>query len=98
MTVLARTDGADARAVTAAALAFCQEVEGAGYRPMLYFSRHIAETYYELEQVAQYPFWVAEYRSSPIFQYDFEMWQYTEKGAVDGIQADVDMDLRLTKE
>lgn len=91
----ARTDGMDSAAVTAAALAFCQEVEQAGYQPMIYFNRYIAYLLYDLDQVDQYPFWLAEYGSVPGFYYDFSMWQYTDSGQVAGIQGPVDMNLYL---
>ena len=89
----ARTDGVDSNTVTAAANAFCQEVEQAGYQPMIYFNRYIAYLHYNLEDVAQYPFWIAEYGSSPNFRYDFQIWQYTDSGTVDGIQGPVDMNI-----
>ena len=41
-----------------------------------------------------YPFWFAEYdKAAPTFYYHFQMWQYTSKGSVDGIQGNVDMNL-----
>lgn len=89
----ARTDGVDSNTITAAANAFCQEVEQAGYQPMIYFNRYIAYLHYNLEDVAQYPFWIAEYGSSPNFRYDFQIWQYTDSGTVDGIQGPVDMNI-----
>ena len=91
----ARTDGVGSAAVTGAALAFCQAVEKAGHQPMIYFNRYIAYLHYDLEEVAQYPFWIAEYGSSPNFRYDFQIWQYTDSGKVDGIQGGVDMNIRL---
>lgn len=92
----ARTDGVDSATVTAMANAFCQIVEGAGYRPMIYFNRYIAYLLYDLEEVDQYPFWLAEYDQTPQFYYGFQIWQYTDKGRVDGIQGGVDMNIRLT--
>ena len=89
----ARTDGVDSHTVTAAANAFCQAVEQAGYQPMIYFNRYIAYLHYNLEDVAQYPFWIAEYGPSPAFRYDFCVWQYTDSGQVDGIQGPVDMNI-----
>lgn len=60
---------------------------------MIYFNRYIAYLHYNLEDVAQYPFWIAEYGSSPNFRYDFQIWQYTDSGTVDGIQGPVDMNI-----
>lgn len=86
----ARTDGMTSAQVTAAANAFCQTVEQAGYRPMIYFNQYIGYLLYDLDQVVQYPFWLAEYNAVPSFYYDFEMWQYTSSGSVSGISGKVD--------
>ena len=86
----ARTDGMTSSQVTAAANAFCQMVEEAGYRPMIYFNQYIGYLLYDLDQVVQYPFWLAEYNAVPSFYYDFEMWQYTSSGSVSGISGKVD--------
>ncbi len=40
--------------VTAAANAFCQTVEEAGYQPMIYFNQYIGYLLYDLDQVVQY--------------------------------------------
>lgn len=92
----ARTDGVGSATVTAMANAFCQEVEDAGYEPMIYFNRYIAYLIYELSGVAEYPFWIAEYGASPEFYYDYQIWQYTDSGRVNGIDGPVDMNIRLT--
>ena len=86
----ARTDGMTSGQVTAAANAFCQTVEEAGYQPMIYFNQYIGYLLYDLDQVVQYPFWLAEYNAVPSFYYDFEMWQYTSSGSVSGISGKVD--------
>ena len=92
----ARTDGVGSATVTAMANAFCQEVENAGYQPMIYFNRYIAYLIYELSGVADYPFWIAEYGDTPQFYYDYQIWQYTDSGKVNGINGPVDMNIRLT--
>lgn len=91
----ARTDGMDSATLTAMANAFCQEIGEAGYQPMIYFNRYIAYLLYDLEGVSQYPFWLAQYGATPDFYYGFRMWQYTEKGRVDGVQGEVDLNIRL---
>lgn len=91
----ARTDGVDSATVTAAANAFCRIIEEAGYRPMIYFNQHIAYLCYDLEGVAQYPFWLAQYSPAPDFYYDFQMWQFTDAGQVAGISGKADLNLRL---
>ena len=91
----ARTDGVGSATVTAMAQAFCQEVESAGYQPMIYVNRYIAYLIYELGGVADYPFWIAEYGETPEFYYDYQIWQYTDSGKVAGINGPADMNIRL---
>ncbi len=91
----ARTDGVSPSTVSAMAGAFCETVAAAGYTPMIYFNLQIGYLLYDLEGVAEYPFWLAQYGASPGFYYDFEMWQYTSSGRVAGIEGPVDLNLRL---
>ncbi len=43
----------------------------------------------------EYDFWLAQYSDTPDFYYDFQMWQYSSTGSVDGISGDVDLNLQL---
>lgn len=89
----ARTDNVDTKTLTAAAQAFCQIIEQAGYQPMIYLNQYMAYLRYDLAQVCGYPFWLAQYSEQPDFPYEFWMWQYTDQGEVDGIRGNVDLNL-----
>ena len=89
----ARTHEMEGEALTDCALAFCELVATAGYTPMVYFNQDIGYFYYQLDELDQYPFWLAEYDSKPDFFYDFEIWQYTHTGTVPGSQGSVDLNL-----
>lgn len=96
-----RTQNTGADAITAAALAFCEAVEGAGYIPMMYASP--SKVYNTLgdymDWLAEYPFWLAHYTkgmSPTSYRYRFDMWQYTSSGRVPGIEGNVDMNICLT--
>ena len=89
----ARTHEMEGEALTDCALAFCELVATAGYTPMVYFNQDIGYFYYQLDELDQYPFWLAEYDSKPDFFYDFEIWQYIHTGTVPGIQGSVDLNL-----
>lgn len=89
----ARTHEMEGEALNDCALAFCELVATAGYTPMVYFNQDIGYFYYQLDELDQYPFWLAEYDSKPDFFYDFEIWQYTHTGTVPGIQGSVDLNL-----
>lgn len=89
----ARTDNVDVATLTAAAQAFCQTIEQAGYQPMIYLNQYMAYLRYNLAQVCSYPFWLAQYGEAPDFPYEFWMWQYTDQGQVNGIRGNVDLNL-----
>ncbi len=89
----ARTDGLSGKAVTLCAKAFCDTVAAAGYTPAVYFNQTLGYLSLELEELEQYAFWLAAYSSKPSFYYHFDMWQYTAKGRVPGVQGDVDLNL-----
>ena len=91
----ARTDGLDGQTLTQCALAFCQEIERAGYTPLVYFNQDLAYLTYDLSQMTQYSFWLAEYNPVPNFYYSFDLWQYTHTGTVAGIEGSVDWNLDL---
>ncbi len=92
----ARTDGLDNETITQCALRFCNKMESAGYRPIIYFSLDIGYFSYDLSILKNHHFWLAEYKDTPSFIYNYRIWQYTEKGSVDGIAGNVDMNIAIT--
>ena len=90
-----RAGWVDARTVTDCTLAFCRRVEAEGYRAMVYFNRHQAMDYLFLEELTDYPFWLALYSDRMTYPYRVEMWQYTEEGRVPGVEGNVDINLWL---
>lgn len=93
----ARTYGLATETLTAAANAFCTEVQNAGYHPMVYFNLEWGYMNYDLSKIVQYDFWLAQYNPVPTFYYDFDMWQYTDSGQVPGIPGKVDLNLYIHK-
>lgn len=88
-----RAAEAGAEQVTACAKAFCSLMEAGGYSPMVYFNPHHAENFFKLEELTDYPFWLANYTDRMTYEYKVEMWQYTNEGRVPGISGDVDLNL-----
>ena len=89
----ARTDEIEGERMTECAKTFCELVRAGGYTPMVYFNQEQGYLYYQLDQLDEFSFWLAEYDEKPDFYYDFEMWQYTHTGTVPGIQGNVDLNL-----
>ena len=92
----ARTGAVDKRTVTDCTVAFCEAVQKKNYTPMVYFNRHQAQDFLHLEELTDYPFWLAMYSDRMTYPYRVQMWQYTQTGRVPGIQGDVDINLWLS--
>lgn len=89
----ARTNGLPGSTMTLCAQAFCDTIAQAGYTPVVYFNQDAGYLDYDLDLLKNYGFWLAEYRSVPTFYYHFDLWQYTAKGRVPGIEGEVDLNL-----
>lgn len=93
----ARTDEMNMLMLTACAEAFCKKVEEAGYIPCVYFNQTYGYQQLNLLSLKEYQFWLAEYDTHPSFAYHFQLWQYTNEGAVPGISGPVDMNVSFRK-
>lgn len=89
----ARTAGLTTEEITDIAIAFCDTVEAAGYEPMIYGNLKWLAAKMDLSRLTGYDKWLAQYYRTPAFPYEFQMWQYTSTGQVDGISGDVDLNL-----
>lgn len=78
---------------TAIAKAFLEEVEKAGYYPMLYTNRNWATGYLNMDELSDYDVWLAEWFPKPAYTGDFDIWQFTAYGKVAGIGGDVDLNV-----
>ena len=84
-----RADSISKRARTDAGKAFCETVEAAGYVPGVYASLSYFDEGLYPEELRQYTWWVAAYRSTrPELATD--AWQYTSSGSHPGISGRVD--------
>lgn len=80
--------------LTAIAAAFLEDVEAAGYFVGLYSSKSHLETCFTAELRERYAVWVAHYGvGKTTYTGRYGMWQYTDKGKVDGILGAVDLDI-----
>lgn len=91
----ARTKNVKAKTIHACAMAFCAEIKAAGYQPMVYFNQWQGMAKYNLEELraAGVELWLAMYTRAMTYEYKVQMWQYTSKGKVPGIDGRVDIDL-----
>lgn len=89
----ARTASMDARTLTDIQLHFIERMTEMGYQPMVYFNWHQSEHLYYLSELEHAPFWLALYQDRMTYPWAVDMWQYSDKGRVPGIQGDVDMNV-----
>jgi GH25 family lysozyme M1 (1,4-beta-N-acetylmuramidase) len=87
----ARTADVDADTLTACAIAFCQEISDAGRKTMIYVSPWFGNLH--LDQLNEYPQWIALYKDHMDYKHHFDMWQYTCTGSVPGVKGDVDINI-----
>lgn len=92
----ARTGAMDGQTLTRCAQTFCQAIGDAGYEAMVYFNSHLANDYYDLLQLRQYPFWLAMYTAVMDYPHRVDYWQYTDQGTLPGIDTTVDINLKLS--
>ena len=85
-----RADGLDKETRTAVCKAFCETIENAGYTAGVYASKHWLENNLDTEQLSAYSTWLAQYSSQPTYEGEYDMWQYTSAGKIDGISTLVD--------
>ena len=91
----ARTKKMDAITLTDIQRHFCGQMRDKGYQPMIYFNWHQSEKLYILNDLEEYPFWLALYQDRMTYPWKVEMWQYTDKGKVPGIQGNVDLNVYM---
>ncbi|MBQ3504650.1 MAG: glycoside hydrolase family 25 protein [Oscillospiraceae bacterium] len=94
----ARTANMDAETLTQIQLHFCQVMSEKGYQPMVYFNWYMSSRLLDLHALEAYPFWLALYQDRMTYPYRVEMWQYTDKGRVPGIEGNVDLNIYIPNE
>ncbi len=80
--------------LTKMAIMFCSEIGNAGYKTGVYANEYWYSTYLKGEEIASYgnSLWVAKYgNNKPEVRANYDIWQYTSKGKIEGIQGDVDL-------
>lgn len=78
---------------TRLAQVFCQTIEAAGHKPMLYYNTEMGVMMLGLEGLEEYDKWFAAYRDSFYYPYAYKVWQYSKSGTVQGIQTEVDLNI-----
>ena len=81
--------------------AFCNRIQQAGYTPMLYSNPYWLDEKLNMSELSQYDLWLAHYTGTndPLnnpsnYKGNYRIWQYTSTGRVEGINGDVDLNIR----
>ena len=69
---------------------FCEEIKGLGFTPGYYCNLDYSKNYIDCNQLKDYKLWWAQYTKTE--KKDNYIWQYSDKGKVNGISGNVDMD------
>lgn len=75
------------------AKAFLGYIADKGYIGSLYGSSYDLNNSWDLSLFDNYLIWYAHYTTSPNHDINYVMWQYTNKGKIDGISGDVDLNI-----
>lgn len=92
-----RADSLNVEERTAVCEAFCTTVKNAGLEAGVYASRNWYNNKLTANTLESYAIWLAEYRSVPLYQGYYQMWQYTSKGKINGINGNVDLNVSYRK-
>ena len=72
---------------------FCKTLEENGYYAMIYANKDWFVNRINSNSLDRYDKWLAQWTKSPSYNKSFGIWQYTDKGNVNGINGNVDMNI-----
>ncbi|MEA5051538.1 MAG: GH25 family lysozyme [Oscillospiraceae bacterium] len=73
--------------------AFCETIRNGGYTPAVYANKYYFESKMYTSQLESYIIWLAHYTDKTSYARRYDLWQYSSKGSVSGINGYVDMNL-----
>lgn len=73
---------------------FCEKIKENGYTPGIYANKYWLTSILDAKSLEnKYSIWVAQYNKENTYKGKYDMWQYTSKGTVKGINTNVDMNI-----
>lgn len=70
---------------------FCETILNNGFKPMLYSYTYFLETKLNMNDLSCFDTWIADYYGNTWYKRNYTIWQYSDKGNIDGIIGDVDL-------
>lgn len=92
-----RIDSLTKQERTKLALHFCKKIKQAGYTPMIYGNMTWLYKWYDFNKISKYSIWMASYSKHCPMLDQFDIWQYSNTGVVNGIDGSVDLDLYIRR-
>ena len=79
--------------------AFCKEIKNAGYETMVYSDNNMFTKYVKYDKIKKYGIWVAYWtydtKRYPVTLDNVLIWQYSDKGIIDGIDERTDRNVKF---
>ena len=75
------------------AITFCERIRQEGYTPMIYGNLQSFMLMLDLTRLEEYEKWFAAYIPYFYYPYEFQVWQYSDTGTVNGISEPVDLNI-----
>jgi len=72
---------------------FLERIKSKGYKTMIYSNYYYLTDFLKLEDLASNYFWIANYNDNIDYPYNFQMWQYSDQGKINGIGELVDYNI-----
>lgn len=79
--------------ITDICIAFLSKIEKAGYYSMIYTNKNWFETKLDIDRLKNYDKWLAQYNDVLTYTEEIGIWQYSDKGKINGINGNVDMNI-----
>lgn len=79
--------------LTEIALTFLITLEEAGYQPGIYAAQSWFEDRLDMDCLSGYPVWIASYTDHLTYEGDYDFWQYTDTGQVNGVTGNCDINI-----
>ena len=88
-----RGDRIDSNTRTAVIKAYCETLKNSGYTAGVYANKSWLSGKMNVGSLSSYKIWLAQYNTQPTYSGKYDMWQYSSKGSVSGINGNTDMNL-----
>ena len=85
-----RADNLSVKRRTAIVKTFCEAINNSGYIPMIYANKYWLMYKLDMSQLSEYDVWLAHYTTTTDYTGKYTIWQYTDKGVINGIDGYVD--------